>query len=849
MKERKDSKARRITLSLLIVGVVGAVVGVGTLSAFSSSTSNSGNNFDAGTVYLTDNDAGSALYNVTNRKPGNTVTSCIKVTYGGTLPSDVHLYTLSTIGTLGKYMDMTVEKGTSTGAAFPGCGTFTSGGERLHGHARRLRFGPELLCERQLAASPAPDRVEPERHARVPVHVDTAGRQQRERPGRRRAAVRLAHLHLGGAQPVIPPDRGWGRPAAGPTHRTAPGTRTGVVAMASLGTQRWTRITGFARGRRRGRRTRGRLAGGPGTGTVGADVTFVATPTGELDSRPVRSSGASGWSPATRPRARSRSATRRAARSRSRCAPSRPSQDLDPVLQVRHDGRPSATVYEGTLGGLRDWSTPFRLGSGKRAAPPSALSLPAASDRGEPRSHRRHLARVPLGGGGSARVTRARAALRKVLLTTARRRRDRRRGRVRHLRGFLELDPTNSANSFAAGTVDVADDDANGALISLSNAKPGDSATGCIKVSYTGTLASNVRLYGTVATGTLAPYLTLTVTRGTKAAGLRRRCSGFTADSTNYIGAGTGVIYSGRSQRLPGNWAAGIVDRTTAARPRARRRRWTNPSNHVYKFVDHAANDNNAQGLSGAPRSPGRPRTHERNATGSTSSQGRSRCARVPPSRSAGVDRLARHPDRPGRRTATVRSPAVVARAPSPSRRCAVSFAIRPGDAGTSYRSHRRRRVVGGRRTLAPIPAELADVRRPEIHAGRRRRGARRPLAGAAGGSRVRAERAARRGRRDRGGLPGVDPPRLPVPDGHVGQHGADARGRRRRHGAPGRAARRARRRHRHVPRPDRPVDADHPPRPEPQGPRRGGRLRDQGRREQHGRAMVRSRSTGSLGW
>src|SRR6185436_8361442 len=127
MNERKDSKARRLTLSLLIVGVVGAIVGVGTLSAFSSNTSNTGNNFDAGTVYITDNDAGSALYSVTNRKPGDSVTSCIKVTYGGTLGADVHLYTTSSINAVGQYVNLTVEKGTSSGnPAFPGCGTFTS---------------------------------------------------------------------------------------------------------------------------------------------------------------------------------------------------------------------------------------------------------------------------------------------------------------------------------------------------------------------------------------------------------------------------------------------------------------------------------------------------------------------------------------------------------------------------------------------------------------------------------------------------------------------------------------------------------------------------------------------------
>jgi predicted ribosomally synthesized peptide with SipW-like signal peptide len=127
MEQRADGKGRRIFLSLLIVGVLGALVGVGTLSAFSSSTSNSGNTFDAGTVYITDNDAGSSLYNMTNTKPGDSVVSCIKVTYGGTLGADVHLYTPSTINAVGQYINLTIEKGTSAGnPSFPGCGTFTS---------------------------------------------------------------------------------------------------------------------------------------------------------------------------------------------------------------------------------------------------------------------------------------------------------------------------------------------------------------------------------------------------------------------------------------------------------------------------------------------------------------------------------------------------------------------------------------------------------------------------------------------------------------------------------------------------------------------------------------------------
>ncbi len=121
----KTLKAK-LLLTLLVVGAVGAVAGLGAFSAFSSQTTNSGNTFAAGTVNLSDNDAGAAMYNVSNKKPGDTVTQCITVTYSGSLDADVKLYTASTIGALGPYVNLTIDKGTATGATFPGCGTYTS---------------------------------------------------------------------------------------------------------------------------------------------------------------------------------------------------------------------------------------------------------------------------------------------------------------------------------------------------------------------------------------------------------------------------------------------------------------------------------------------------------------------------------------------------------------------------------------------------------------------------------------------------------------------------------------------------------------------------------------------------
>jgi len=150
----------------------------------------------------------------------------------------------------------------------------------------------------------------------------------------------------------------------------------------------------------------------------------------------------------------------------------------------------------------------------------------------------------------------------------------------------------NSGNSFATGTVVLTDDDAGAAMLTLANAKPGDSDTSCIIVTYTGTLPANVRLYGTTGGTGLDQYLDLVVTRGTKAPGGFDSCAGFSADATNYIGSGAGVIYSGTLQGWADSYAAGLVDPTPGS-PEV----WTNPESHTYKFVVTVQDNNSAQGL------------------------------------------------------------------------------------------------------------------------------------------------------------------------------------------------------------------------------------------------------------
>lgn len=116
---------RKALMTLLIVGVVGTLAGIGTFAAFSSTTANSGNSFAAGTVYISDNDSDSAMYSVSNQKPGDSVTKCIKVTYTGTLASTVKLYA-SSVQAVGQYVDLTITPGTQASSTFPDCTGFSA---------------------------------------------------------------------------------------------------------------------------------------------------------------------------------------------------------------------------------------------------------------------------------------------------------------------------------------------------------------------------------------------------------------------------------------------------------------------------------------------------------------------------------------------------------------------------------------------------------------------------------------------------------------------------------------------------------------------------------------------------
>lgn len=125
----------KVLLTALCVGALGSLAAMGVFGAFSSTTTNAGNTITAGTVALADNDAGAAMYSIANAKPGESVSKCIKVTYTGSLDADVRIYTTSTIGSLGQYVELTITPGTQTTPSFPSCTGFTadSGGALYSG--------------------------------------------------------------------------------------------------------------------------------------------------------------------------------------------------------------------------------------------------------------------------------------------------------------------------------------------------------------------------------------------------------------------------------------------------------------------------------------------------------------------------------------------------------------------------------------------------------------------------------------------------------------------------------------------------------------------------------------------
>ncbi|MBA8792472.1 hypothetical protein FHX74_000066 [Friedmanniella endophytica] len=120
----------------------------------------------------------------------------------------------------------------------------------------------------------------------------------------------------------------------------------------------------------------------------------------------------------------------------------------------------------------------------------------------------------------------------------------------------------NPTSNWTSGTVALSDDDANTALFTASNLKPGATGSQCITVTSTGSLASTVKLYGTnyATTNDLASQISLTVVQGS--GGSFGNCTNFTASTTNptlysgsLAGFGTGATAKTSFATGIGDWA------------------------------------------------------------------------------------------------------------------------------------------------------------------------------------------------------------------------------------------------------------------------------------------------------
>lgn len=144
---------------------------------------------------------------------------------------------------------------------------------------------------------------------------------------------------------------------------------------------------------------------------------------------------------------------------------------------------------------------------------------------------------------------------------------------------------SNAGNTFTAGTVDISDNDADGALYQLTNQKPGVTTDRCIRVTYSGSLASAVKLYSSaVAAG--GQYIDLTITPGTQGPAAFPSCTGFTPD-------GGGPIYTGTLQGFASSHSS-FANGLAAPGPAAAN--WATGDDVVYRFSTSVQDTNNAQG-------------------------------------------------------------------------------------------------------------------------------------------------------------------------------------------------------------------------------------------------------------
>jgi len=88
---------RTVFVSLAVTGAVAVLAALGTFAALTATTTNSGNQISSGTVKIDQHAESTSLYNASNKKSGEDTTGCVRVTYSGSLPAAVKLYSTAAI--------------------------------------------------------------------------------------------------------------------------------------------------------------------------------------------------------------------------------------------------------------------------------------------------------------------------------------------------------------------------------------------------------------------------------------------------------------------------------------------------------------------------------------------------------------------------------------------------------------------------------------------------------------------------------------------------------------------------------------------------------------------------------
>lgn len=112
---RSPAFLARLAAVVLAVLLVGWLVVEQSRSAFTDTTDNTGNLLTTGTVVLSDDDGGTALFNAANLVPGQSRANCIEVSYEGSLPAGeaIKLYGSYADGdhSLAQYLNLNIEVG------------------------------------------------------------------------------------------------------------------------------------------------------------------------------------------------------------------------------------------------------------------------------------------------------------------------------------------------------------------------------------------------------------------------------------------------------------------------------------------------------------------------------------------------------------------------------------------------------------------------------------------------------------------------------------------------------------------------------------------------------------------